>query len=699
MKQFFTLVLMLVASVGFSQVAFKVSGNITVDGTLKSGEQVQIIVEQSAPSADISVYIATTNSSGYYEITDDFSPLASGSLQVTWQDCNDSTRVRENNYSAASADFTEDFDCTTLATENLYLTIYTRDYDNNPVPNQNVTIELYTPSLTLTEAATTDANGFLLKNYKFINPTAGYALVYWDDCNGKLHVDSVPFDTQGAMQVGSYLMCHPSNRWYLVSKGDVIRDGQPVNDGNIVATVYDASGNMLETKTDDISNGFYWIDFLVDQNYSGTVKAEWTDACGESIIKIDTILIAFERDTLREVRQSFECNTGTAPDSMQVTVFGLILIDGNASYPDYVIVKISDDNNMYVEEFVNTNANGEYSLSKYLPHNYQGNVVTLWDPCDGEFYPQTTYIDGSNQTNSVEHNYTCSTNTNPTIYGYVLEYDSSAVDMAEVYLYEKRANGNVFDAIDTFYVTPNYAGRYEFDVEIGKVYLTKAAPISGNGYIPTYHYHESHWNHAFEITPNSNNYSYDISLLLEGPGNGNGSANGSVAEQDRVGLPYYIMNAIITDELDNSLYTAEVDELGDFSFTGLPNGVYKLSIDYPGFISEAITIRIDDENQSIDNVLFEVGEETVVSDIENVAFSLQELRIFPNPAKNSITISLKEPITGMLELRDGLGRMVQNISINTQSTIVMDINNIPTGVYFINLVSDTSVITKQVIKY
>jgi hypothetical protein len=257
----------------------------------------------------------------------------------------------------------------------------------------------------------------------------------------------------------------------------------------------------------------------------------------------------------------------------------------------------------------------------------------------------------------------------------------------------------VFDAIDTFYVTPNYAGRYEFDVEIGKVYLTKAAPISGNGYIPTYHYHESHWNHAFEITPNSNNYSYDISLLLEGPGNGNGSANGSVAEQDRVGLPYYIMNAIITDELDNSLYTAEVDELGDFSFTGLPNGVYKLSIDYPGFISEAITIRIDDENQSIDNVLFEVGEETVVSDIENVAFSLQELRIFPNPAKNSITISLKEPITGMLELRDGLGRMVQNISINTQSTIVMDINNIPTGVYFINLVSDTSVITKQVIKY
>lgn len=76
---------------------------------------------------------------------------------------------------------------------------------------------------------------------------------------------------------------------------------------------------------------------------------------------------------------------------------------------------------------------------------------------------------------------------------------------------------------------------------------------------------------------------------------------------------------------------------------------------------------------------------------------LENLSVYPNPAKNIITVATSPFIkeAGTITLRDGLGKEVYKTTVNSNST-QMDVSHFASGSYYVSLERNGSVITKRV---
>ena len=73
-----------------------------------------------------------------------------------------------------------------------------------------------------------------------------------------------------------------------------------------------------------------------------------------------------------------------------------------------------------------------------------------------------------------------------------------------------------------------------------------------------------------------------------------------------------------------------------------------------------------------------------------------EIRIYPNPAKNVLNISSTEG-EGSVKLYNTIGEVLKFKSINSNQSS-LDISTINPGIYFIEVTSNEEVITKKFIK-
>lgn len=72
--------------------------------------------------------------------------------------------------------------------------------------------------------------------------------------------------------------------------------------------------------------------------------------------------------------------------------------------------------------------------------------------------------------------------------------------------------------------------------------------------------------------------------------------------------------------------------------------------------------------------------------------------IFPNPAEVKVNVTIQNGISvRKIEITDMTGRVVQSISTSKSSNL-LDISDLPSGVYFVQLISDQNTFTKKLIK-
>jgi len=76
---------------------------------------------------------------------------------------------------------------------------------------------------------------------------------------------------------------------------------------------------------------------------------------------------------------------------------------------------------------------------------------------------------------------------------------------------------------------------------------------------------------------------------------------------------------------------------------------------------------------------------------------LENLSVYPNPAKNIITIATSPFIreTGTLSLHDALGKEVYKTTINSPSTQI-DVSQFASGSYYVSLFRNGSTITRRI---
>ena len=88
------------------------------------------------------------------------------------------------------------------------------------------------------------------------------------------------------------------------------------------------------------------------------------------------------------------------------------------------------------------------------------------------------------------------------------------------------------------------------------------------------------------------------------------------------------------------------------------------------------SLDIDPDTEEVNGISFFAGSYVGLNETNVV-----ETKVFPNPASNLLNFEFDKIITGELVLMNQLGQIVTKKHINGQSTIQVNISNLPTGVY------------------
>jgi len=246
-------------------------------------------------------------------------------------------------------------------------------------------------------------------------------------------------------------------------------------------------------------------------------------------------------------------------------------------------------------------------------------------------------------------------------------------------------------------------GVYYFTMVPDGNYYILAVPFDSNGYLPTYYGNTINWELASLITLGTANNPYNINLvaadnMISGPGSTSGQINmGDVSNSmlDKI-------NMILMNSQGKAIGFANVSTSGTFNFPSLAFGTYYLHPEMPGVTSDNIMITLSPAQPHADVIMTFNGKSILgIHDQESVVNSWVA---FPNPVADhlTITIDLKQGISGQLVLNNITGKQVANqtVTLNSgENTIHLPTALLPEGLYTLRLYSkDGVILTTKLVK-
>lgn len=229
----------------------------------------------------------------------------------------------------------------------------------------------------------------------------------------------------------------------------------------------------------------------------------------------------------------------------------------------------------------------------------------------------------------------------------------------------------------------------------------------------TYYDNTFDWNNADKLFATCPATSANISLvemstetgsntvsgkIVEGEGFGKTEAAGDGIEGVQVGLkkkPGGQLSGI-----------AMTDSNGDYEIGNVPDGTYEMYINIPGLpMIDNYTITLSSGNPEETRMDFEVDsnkiETTILTSVKKIAGENSVIRIFPNPAKDVLYISVESssPDNLTIEFVDVVGKKIKS-SYNNQvvrgvSFFQLNTSDLPGGIYWINLQTEDRATTKK----
>jgi hypothetical protein len=112
-------------------------------------------------------------------------------------------------------------------------------------------------------------------------------------------------------------------------------------------------------------------------------------------------------------------------------------------------------------------------------------------------------------------------------------------------------------------------------------------------------------------------------------------------------------------------------------------------IDLNSYSSAACVSSDQDPNERCTVLQTTVINSTSTTSI-NPDISSNELKVYPNPVNELLTISSDSPLNGNIQLQSAGGRMILQRNIRNSKYIVLEVSNVPPGMYFLNIMSGNS---------
>jgi hypothetical protein len=98
-----------------------------------------------------------------------------------------------------------------------------------------------------------------------------------------------------------------------------------------------------------------------------------------------------------------------------------------------------------------------------------------------------------------------------------------------------------------------------------------------------------------------------------------------------------------------------------------------------------------------DNLLIRASSSDTLLGVNNNNLISSKFTLYPNPAKEFITISSPNVEIKTIQINDINGRFVKDIDVNNSNEVEINISNLSQGIYFIKIISEKETVTKKLI--
>jgi hypothetical protein len=356
-----------------------------------------------------------------------------------------------------------------------------------------------------------------------------------------------------------------------------------------------------------------------------------------------------------------------------------------------------------------TNSSGYYSIT--LPSNWVASTLN-WRDSSGCGNNLLTLV--YNQTSLTKSDTLCPVRT---IAGTITLQGGGPAVGAKVYLIQQDTiavpiHDTTLTAVDS--TLTNSAGQYSFSRPNGLYatnQLVKAmlmpSHTSYSSYLPTYHDSALMWRAAQRFDYYAwhwGNTNIDISLRGGVNPGGPGFIGGrvSLGANKNVGDPLEDRLIILTTAAGQAVAYTYSDVNGLFSFPNLAYGSYLLFGDVWGKDNPGLSVTLSAGNASITSVLFEENDEKFEGHVGNVGVgtaTLSDLSIYPNPARDYVTVRGLSAIKGQKELTlyDLAGKLISRQTVSTGAAR-LSVTALPAGAYILHVQTEEGRASFHVIK-
>lgn len=237
-----------------------------------------------------------------------------------------------------------------------------------------------------------------------------------------------------------------------------------------------------------------------------------------------------------------------------------------------------------------------------------------------------------------------------------------------------------------------------------KAFLNTTSPQYPH-YFPTFFVSTLNWYNAATVTPSSNSeFHYIYLVAIPTNPTGDGTIGGNVSGNGK-SIAVSGAEVILMDATNNPLAYKLTDASGNYSFTNLALGTYKVVVEILGKNCTIATITISTGNQNANSTNFIVTGANITASVEeSIWFTNHISDVYPNPSNGnaSIDFSLLKSNKISIKIYNNLGQLLltndNEYSIGSHK-VKLNTNQLSVGIYTIEISAENSTrIIKKFVK-
>ena len=307
-------------------------------------------------------------------------------------------------------------------------------------------------------------------------------------------------------------------------------------------------------------------------------------------------------------------------------------------------------------------------------------------PCVGTFLVVMTASDtsGCSSTSVAQVMVFPDSTGNLSIYGQVIA-GNNLLSHGNVTLFGTDPSGFLFPVQN---VLIDSIGYYNFSNIGPGTYIILAFPepdsLMNIQYLPTYYGNVIFWEQATPVILGVPQNPYNIYLVgFDSIGGGGGYVSGQINSGGKAMLVAG-QEVLLLDLNNTPVRSTYTNAMGAFSFASLPYGEYKVNPVITGMTTQPAQVNLNASNPSA-SVVMTVNGHLITGISESKNLNLINM-VYPNPAVNSVTISLKPGGNVTVQILDASGKVVkaENLSVPAEGLqFTVHVSDLKPGPYFI----------------